>query len=260
MNPDMLTPFGLKIRMPSRREDQLPSLASVLQLVRHHRVVLIRGVDPLSRERLIHYCKGSNPHSDPFLHWDFGPVMELQASADPKNYLFSREAVPFHWDGAFHRVPSILVFNCIAEPATDSGGETLFCDTTRLWNQTPPLLRSSFSKIKLTYRTERLAHYGGEVTVPLVNKHPHDGTPVLRFAEEVKTTLNPVSLNISGVSPREAFETLDYLTTHIYQKDFCLEHQWQRGDLLFADNHALIHGRRAFLQNSPRHIRRVQLL
>jgi len=32
------------------------------------------------------------------------------------------------------------------------------------------------------------------------------------------------------------------------------------GDYLIADNYALVHGREAFVKNSRRHIRRVQIL
>ncbi len=260
MDAELLVPFGLKIIMPPHRKNALPSLSSILQLVHQHKVVLIRNADPMTREALIHYCKDGKPDTDPFLHWDFGPVMDLEPSEDAKNYLFSREAVPFHWDGAFHKTPSYLVFNCIEPPAPGSGGETIFCDTERVYLHTPEKVRRVLSKISLTYRTEKKAHYGGEFTTRLVDKHPHRGNPILRFAEEVKTKLNPVTMEVAGVEPREAFEMIDYLTTRIYQSAFCLEHHWKRGDLLLADNHGLIHGRRAFQKQSPRHIRRVQLL
>ena len=44
------------------------------------------------------------------LEWDFGPIMEMKFSASAKNYLFSEEEVPFHWDGAFLKEPKYLIF------------------------------------------------------------------------------------------------------------------------------------------------------
>ena len=59
--------------------------------------------------------------------------------------------------------------------------------------------------------------------------------------------------------PRLSF-LLEDLRRRLYAPEFHLEHQWQAGDLLLADNHALVHGRRAFAKDCPRHLRRIQLL
>jgi alpha-ketoglutarate-dependent taurine dioxygenase len=44
----------------------------------------------------------------------------------------------------------------------------------------------------------------------------------------------------------------------------CAEHAWRAGDVLIADNHALLHGRKAFVKAfvdaARRHIRRVNIL
>jgi len=39
-----------------------------------------------------------------------------------------------------------------------------------------------------------------------------------------------------------------------------LAHHWRTGDIVIADNHALLHGRRAFKQDAKRHLRRVNIL
>lgn len=252
---ECMEPFGAIVQAKT-----LPTMRKILDVLAKEKLVLIRGLSPLSKENFLAFCRGSDRKKDTLLHWDFGPVMELQVQDDAKNYLFSREPVPFHWDGAFHKVPSALVFNCITAPQAGSGGETLFCDTEKVLESADETTKANWNQVRLTYKTKKVAHYGGEFTTSLVESHPNRNGKILRFAEEVKTDLNPVSLEVTGVGKAEADKTIGYLSQRIYDKDVCLEHRWQDGDLLLVDNHAVIHGRRSFTQNSPRHIRRIQLL
>ncbi len=216
-------------------------------------LVLRRRFPTRTRGAFLDYCRSFGRE---LLEWDFGPVMEMKEDPAAENYLFSREAVPFHWDGAFHRVPSYLVFYCVAAPGPGAGGETLFCDTRRVWADACDQDKAAWSKVELTYETRRLAHYGGRITGPLVRTHPGTGETVLRFAEPVETALNPVSLRVSGAD--EGF--LDRMRGLVYSPEYCVRHVWEPGDLVIADNHALIHGRAAFRKDAPRHLRRIQLL
>ena len=253
-----LAPFGALLR--AARPLSVTTLAPAMleALAREHKLVLLRGFAPIERDDFLAYCR-TIPGGG-LLEWDFGPVMEMHERPDAKNYLFSREAVPYHWDGAFHRVPSYLMFCCVEAPVQGAGGETLFCDTTRVWDFASAAERATFEKVQLTYATAKLAHYGGTITNPLVAKHPHTGQTVLRFAEPVETALNPVTLSISGVPVAQGEQVLATLTRAVYDPAHCYSHAWQPGDILMADNNALIHGRRAFERDCPRHLRRIQVL
>jgi alpha-ketoglutarate-dependent taurine dioxygenase len=180
------------------------------------------------------------------LEWEFGAVNELTPHDDPRNYLYTSNEVPFHWDGAFARVPRYIVFHCL-EPGR--GGETLFCDTPRLIAAAHPDEISRWQKISITYSTEKLAHYGGRFTSPLIARHPQSGETILRYAEPVDD-LNPVHLEVHGALDRAG------LARRL--RDFSYAHTWRAGDLVVADNHALLHGRRAF--QGARHLRRVNVL
>jgi len=250
-----LSPFGASLTADEAAE---LAPAELLALTRREKVLLVRGAEPLDRDAFLSWCR-SFPGPG-LLEWSFGPVMEMREDPKAANYLFSREAVPFHWDGAFHRVPSFLAFNCVEAPRPGAGGETLFCDTTRLWAACAPAERAALSRVTLTFETRRLAHYGGQVTGPLVQTHPATGETVLRLAEPVETALNPVARRASGLPPAKLDSLLAELTRRAYDPAFCLAQRWRPGDLLLADNHALIHGRRAFAQDCPRHLRRIQLL
>jgi alpha-ketoglutarate-dependent taurine dioxygenase len=255
-----LKPFGLLVRGNRASILELDP-NEIARLVAAEKLLILRDFAPLEKEAFLTFC-ASFPGRK-ILEWEFGPVMEMRVHPDPKNYLFSRERVPFHWDGAFHQVPSFLVFQCVKAPRTsfpEAGGETLFCHTPNVISATHAETLARWKQIELTYTTVKTAHYGGEFTGPLVQCHPKTGETVLRYAEPVETELNPVSLSIQGVDADKEEEFLREMEQRIYDPAFCYAHDWSEGEILFADNHSLIHGRRAFAYSCDRHLRRIQLL
>lgn len=226
-------------------------------LLAQHKIILMRGAAYHDKAALIEFAQTLGD----LLAWDFGTVMEMRVDAEPKNYLFTHGAVPFHWDGAFYREPRYLLFQCIEAPLPDCGGETLFCDTTAIWRQASEQEKTYWRSLQLTYATQKIAHYGGRIMVNMVQKHiDHDGT-ILRFAEPVpETMLNPVSLTINDFTEQQTQVFVKNMQERCYHPDNCYTHTWQQGDLLIADNYALIHARHAFKQFSPRHLRRIQIL
>jgi alpha-ketoglutarate-dependent taurine dioxygenase len=194
------------------------------------------------------------------LEWDFGEVNELRVRAGAGNYLYTNHEVPFHWDGAFvGRVPRYIVFQCDAAPPRGAGGETLFCDTRRVIERAAPEVVYSWGRVSITYSTEKVVHYGGTFTSPVLARHPLSGEPVLRYAEPVDD-LNPVRLEIEGVDADGRAAFLLDMRRRLRAPGNCYAHAWRDGDILIADNHALLHGRRAFAESAPRHIRRVNVL
>jgi alpha-ketoglutarate-dependent taurine dioxygenase len=213
-----------------------------------------------SEEGLIEFARSLSSKNgelqDQLLHWDFGPVMTMQFDVAAKNYLFSDEAVPFHWDGAFYKEPSKLLFYCTETQGT--GGETIFSDTEKLWKSLSSAEQDSCRKVTMTYKTKKLAHYGGEIHIPLVQKHPVSGEIILRMAEKVETSLNPVELEISGVENGEEFYT--FMKEKLYHPDFLYEHSWRKGDVVICDNFTYLHGRRKLGSNKSRTFKRIQIL
>lgn len=204
----------------------------------------------------------SRPNSDnleeQLLHWEFGPIMEMKVKENPANYLFSKEKVPFHWDGAFYRGPKKLLFYCTSSEG--EGGETLFVNTTKVWNSLDEKMQELLKKVKLTYKTEKLAHYGGEFSCDLVQKHPLTNEVILRLAEAVTTELNPVSLEMKGVNQEEALFIYNFLVAKFYAPAFLYSHKWEVGDLLICDNFTYLHGRNSVGNNLTRTFKRIQIL
>jgi alpha-ketoglutarate-dependent taurine dioxygenase len=254
---ETLEPFGLVVTAAREGADAGEIPARLFEeWVGRAGVVVARGFAPLYAEALPEFGRRFGE----VLEWDFGEVNDLRVQACAKNYLYTNHEVPFHWDGAFvGRVPRYIIFQCESAPPEGAGGATLFCDTRRLLGLAAPELRGAWGRINITYTTEKVVHYGGTFTSPLLSTHPSSGEPVLRYAEPVED-LNPVRLEIEGVAEggRSAF-LLD-MRRRLRDPAVCYAHGWRGGDILVADNHALLHGRRAFAESAPRHIRRVNVL
>lgn len=223
------------------------------------KVVVLRGFPLLGKEELVEYCR---PWGE-ILQWGFGSVLDLVIQEDPKNYLFSRGDVPFHWDGAFaSSTPRFFLFQCIKAPAQGGGGETVFCDTTEVIRQAGDERRRLWETVKVTYRTDKVEHYGGQVTAPLMSTHPATGAPILRYAEPLDPAryLNPLFLTISGIPAQDAGDFMTDLSDRLHRPDVCYHHEWQDGDIVIVDNYALVHGRNPFSGNSSRHLQRIQIV
>ena len=254
---EQLEPFGVVLH--SEHSGQNVSAVSNSLLKDHieeQRVVVLRGFATLEGDAFPEFCKQFGAIQE----WDFGAVNDLRVKADTRNYLYTNHDVPFHWDGAFvSRAPHYIIFHCDIAPTSRGGGETLFCDTTRLFANASAEVRELWERIVITYTTEKIVHYGGTFTSPMVVQHPLNGRPVLRYAEPV-VDLNPVELSIEGLDGMDQHAFIDDMRRRLNDERCCYAHTWVKGDLVIADNYTLLHGRRAFAPGVQRHIRRVNVI
>jgi alpha-ketoglutarate-dependent taurine dioxygenase len=93
----------------------------------------------------------------------------------------------------------------------------------------------------------------------MIVPHPVSREETLRFAEPV-LDLNPVTLEIHGGTPQQRDALVGEMAKLLRKSEYCVAHQWLAGDVLIADNHALLHGRNAFVHAALRHIRRINIL
>ncbi len=250
-----LAPFGVLVEVPAGTPFATFEPEQIHAWVAAHRLVVIRGAAPLPKREL----PLAFGRLGPLQAWSFGAVNELRVLPDAANYLYTPRAVPLHWDGAFTpRAPRYLCFQCVAAPPPDAGGETVFVDTTRVWAAADDATRDRWRALRFRYRTERIVHYGGKVVAPVVARHPYTGETVLRFAEPVDDT-NPVSVVAEGVAPLESAGQITALRAALGDPRAVVVHRWTSGDLVVADNHALVHGRRPFAGSAPRHLQRVNV-
>jgi len=239
------------------KEELYSRAISLRDEVDQYKLIVIQGIEKLSKEEFSQFSKivsRKDSLSDSFLSWDFGHVMELKENEQSENYLFSKERVPFHWDGAFHEVPNILVFNSLV---TMKSGKTIFFNTESVLSEMSSNEISKLENISILYETEKIAHYGGALNQRVIDKHPISGKRVIRLGEEVKSLKNPVTRRIEGLDSNEAIKKLEKL---FYKQRHHYAHEWNEGDIVLADNFSLLHGREEFTNsNVKRHLRRIQI-
>ncbi len=247
-------PFGLLIEAGDDRDLRRFTPDVVHRLMRQHRVVAFRGFDSLLGDDFPRWCTRLGE----LLDWEFGTVNTLKVDPDKKNYLYTQAKVPMHWDGAFlHTPPHYICFHC--DIAADGpGGETTFTDTVRLLERLDPDVIEQWEDINATYITEKVVHYGGDFMSAILGEHPVTGERTLRYAEPVEE-INPVAVFLHGLPVEKHKAFIDAMQQRLYDPELLYAHRWVAGDIVLADNHALLHGRFA-LTGPERKIRRVNVM
>jgi alpha-ketoglutarate-dependent taurine dioxygenase len=256
-NTRELKPFGLEV-MATETQSNIGAIdvGTLKSWIDKHRCILLRGFAQLSTDSLMQLARSLG---EP-LEWEFGAVNELVAKSDAKNYIYTTGAAPFHWDGAFvGKIPHYILFSCEVAPPENSGGETTFADGAAILRNASIQQRALWESTSITYSTQKVVHYGGSFTSPMVVSHPATGEKVLRFAEPVHD-LNPVSLDIPNLNASQHDSLIAEMAQLLRDPRSCAAHAWRAGDVLIADNFALLHGRNAFVHAALRHIRRVNIL
>lgn len=237
-----LRPFGMLITAPQTAADIGTQSAPMLRLwLAGRRFVVLRGFTPLVGRDLLDFC---GELGEP-VEGDFGTT---QANADQSS------AVPFHFDGLFGEpAPRYLFFVCQVAPPV--GGQSVFCDTTRVLKKLSDEQRSLAAAVRVTCTSETPPR---TATFPLVGSHPEGGEPILRFAEPAPT--GNVAVELEGLPEAARAGFLRELQAGLVDPAAIHEHTWQAGDMILADNMALLHGRRASADGRLRHVKRVNIV
>jgi alpha-ketoglutarate-dependent taurine dioxygenase len=255
-------PFGLTIT-PAFSGQSLSRLSidELRELARQHHLVILRDFshDLHTPTALVHYARQWGEIQS----GSYGDILEVREHRDAQDHVFDHHDMHLHWDGVFvPTVPEFQLFHCLQAPRPEAGGQTTFVNTRALIRQVSAQRLAQWQAIEVTYRIDKVAHYGGEVRSPLLVHDPRDHEWVLRYCEPPVTNrqvLNRHSLEYHGIEASEISEFALDLHRRLCDPQFVYAHAWQPGDLLIADNFSLLHGRRAFTSQCTRHLQRVHL-
>lgn len=249
--------FGLLIeaqkhKSPVRRS----SVTQLRSLLRRHRLLVLRGFGNGfdDTQAFVDYAQAWGD----IMTWPFGAVLDVVPHEKPVDHIFDRSYVPLHWDGMYRdTIPELQLFYCVDAPEPEAGGHTIFVDTISLLHDAGGALRIAWEKASLICRVQKASHYGGEVCSPLVAPHPVTGEKTLRYNEPVDDPLflNPHTVWVDQISEEHREQLHEMLLLPRYR----YVHAWQPGDIVIADNFALLHGRDAVDKHSPRHLRRIHI-
>lgn len=257
-----LPAFGvlLEARRPGidLREVDVGILRKIIEI---DRLLLLRGFRVInSSEEFGEYCSSFGIISE----WPFGKVLELREQECPKDHIFDHRYVPLHWDGMYRPlVPELQIFQCVDAPSRGQGGGTIFSNTIQAIEYAPRAARTLWEKVSGSYQ-RKMEFYDSHTVSPVMDIHPICGLRVIRYNEpeniKISSLINPPDLRFTGLGSDDLIEFHRTLQQALYSSNNFYAHEWQTGDILIADNFALLHGREAFVTKSPRCLRRVHVL
>lgn len=257
-----IQPFGLLVE-PNRSFEDLNKLdVNVLrEWVDREQLIVLRGFRTFQdAESFATYCERLGEISI----WPFGKVLELIEQENPEDHIFDNSYVPLHWDGMYRlQVPEWQVFHCVEAPLPGQGGRTTFSNTILALKHASRETKNFWNKVTGSYQ-RKMEFYNSKAVSPIIDKHPYKDFSVIRYNEPPSKNkgrfVNPPALEFTGVSLEELDVFHHSLQEALYADSNFYAHEWQKGDIVIADNFSLLHGRETFISKSPRHIQRIHLL
>lgn len=257
-----LTPFGVMVE-PLKKDTNISEVNTqeLKKLFKEEQLILLRGFTTFQDgEEFSRYCENWGTISI----WPFGKVLELVEQDEPEDHIFHHSYVPMHWDGMYRpQVPEYQIFHCVKAPPQSLGGRTTFSNTILVLKNASVELRDLWSRVTGIYQRQ-MEFYKSKTISPIIAKHPHRNFSVIRYNEppavEEGEFLNPPLLEFTGLSSDEISFFHQSMKKALYAPTNFYAHEWQDGDVIFADNFTLLHGREKFQSKTPRHLQRVQVL
>lgn len=229
-------------------------------LVGHSRIVLLRGfANRFSSQALVDYASRWGQ----IMTGSYGEVLDVVEKDDSHDGVFDSLPLPLHWDGMYMpTIPEFQMFYCKDAGPLKTGGETVFVDTISLLEHAVASVVDKWSDIETTSHIPATCHYGGCVRSALVVEHPIHHVRTLRYSPPVDGVpgfRNPHAVSYEGLDQASMEQSIARLHHCLKHPSHRYEHAWRTGDVLIADNLALLHGRNAFAHGSSRHLQRVHV-
>ncbi|EGU56616.1 PvcB protein [Vibrio nigripulchritudo ATCC 27043] len=257
-----LEPFGVIVEPISKNTSVKDlNIEKMRDLFKQRQLVLLRGFETFEEsDDFADYCEGWGEISI----WPFGKVLDLIQKDDPGDHIFDSSYMPLHWDGMYRpQVPEYQIFQCVKAPKPGQGGRTTFTNTIMALENAPEEHVEFWKKVIGNYE-RKMEFYNSRTVSPIITKHPLQDHLVIRYNEphfeERGDLLNPPDTQFTGITQDEVEYFHQTLREALYDPLNFYAHEWQTGDIVITDNFNLLHGREAFISQSPRHIRRVQVL
>jgi taurine dioxygenase len=267
------SPVGAEVLQLDAARPLAPALILALkQALRDHGILIFKNQD-LSEPEFKNFALyfGSifqNPPDVPVLaSADQGGVAPdiVRVSNVDGGYTGTGELTP-HADHQWTPYPSAGSFLYALE-VTDAGGETSFYNLHLAYEALPAATKQRIEGLQLITYNPFLRGKGDARPLyrdpseplispvfphPLVRTHPDSGKKILFLAASSE-------VEVVGSSVAEGRALVAELRAHLTQERFRYEHRWSVGDIVYWDNQAVLHARRAFDPDSRRVMKRISL-
>lgn len=170
----------------------------------------------------------------------------------------------FHCDQLFNDPPlKALILYAVEVP--EEGGNTSFCNTTRIYETLPDDLKEQLADKSCMHLYDFKGAYADfqdpdnatpgspRANHPMVFVDPETGDPAVWVNRLTTIRVN----ELEAVASKALIEEV---RSYIKNEDCIYHHHWQPGDLLIWDNRILQHARGPFDESQPRTLRRTPIM
>jgi taurine dioxygenase len=229
-----LNPVGAHVEGVRVDELDTATVAELSGLLGEHGVLVLRDQDA-DDERFLRFLRsfgelmfttGETPVDD---YPDLNVISNVGRTTPPRS--------TFHVDTSYVRIPpAYTALRAVEVPR--SGGQTLFSNQYRAYETLPRELRDDLADrtiehvvtgVELTEDDEASAEH------PVFRTHPVSGRTALFLTAPKRCA------SVSGMSAREAEDTVRFLFEHSTREDNVTRHAWAPGDVVMWDNRCVMH-------------------
>lgn len=170
----------------------------------------------------------------------------------------------FHCDQLFNNPPlKALILYAVEVP--EEGGNTSFCNTTRIYETLPDNLRQRLADKSCMHLYDFKGAYADlqdpdkatpgspRANHPMIYVDPETGDPAIWVNRLTTIRVNELEADASKA-------LIEEVRSYIKNEDCIYHHHWQPGDLLIWDNRILQHARGPFDESQPRTLRRTPIM
>jgi taurine dioxygenase len=264
---------GLDARSPPGAGER----AAFLLALHRNGVLALRGQE-LTPQQFVAFCRGLGELEPFFISaYNLPEVPEIYVLSNVRRdgRPIGRDGAGTHWhsDHTFHRQPaSVTLLYAVEVPA--DGGDTLFVDMARAYDELPEPTRAQLAGLKAIHRYQRQEHlYTAERDLPperqagiaalqerrraeeagagpspsaqrsnnlpdqlhpLVRTHPATGRKALYLNDAM-------TVGVDGMPDDEGRALLAALCADATRPDRVFRYRWRRGDLVAWDNAGVMH-------------------
>jgi taurine dioxygenase len=183
-------------------------------------------------------------HSDGFP--ELYRLSNLDENGNPNGKYPDKGTLAWHTDGSWRRVTGQATI-IYAEVATETGGETNFCDMYLAYERLSPEWKARIEGLRAVHNLDfsRTRRHGEDpmteaqkqavppVDHPVVRTHPETGRRCVFLGDHAEY--------IVGMPYDEGRALIEELNALVIQPDLCYAHHWHAGEMMVWDNRCVQH-------------------
>ena len=248
--------LGAEVRGVDLSQPLAPDMIQRLRKALAEHVVLLFRNQTISEEEQVRFAKyfgNPTPHVRKQDHAvkELFIISNVEENGKPVGELGNYELV-YHSDCSYLHLPCVCG-TLYAVEATQTGGETVFCNCTAAYEALDPEFKARLKGLVGVHLHPRKDYSPAEPAKhPIVCTHPETGRKFL-YASPAYTK------HIVGLPEEESSKLLDAIFAHLIQPRFLWTHKWRNLDLVFWDNLPSMHHREPFPNTERRILRRTQI-